>query len=141
MFAALICTIPLLFCMGYFLMGSLPLLILNHDTTLDAHFIRGFFRIYYLAVKGTSAFAAAAYVHAGNLVYAAGLAAITLLALILRKFVLPHMHALKTRIENADTVAIAEFRRMHITGMAVNLAQLAALIWGLFRAMPGPQSP
>ena len=139
MFAALICTIPLIFCMGYFLMGSLPLLILNHDTPLDAHFIRGLFRIYYLAVMCTGTLAAAAYAYAGSLPYAAGVAAIVLLAFILRAAVLPHMDALRTRIENADAVAIAEFRRIHITGMAVNFVQLATLIWGLFRAIPGPQ--
>ncbi len=137
MFAALICTIPLILSMGYFLMGSLPLLILNHDSPLDARFIRGFFRIYYLAVMCTGVFAAAAYVYAGSLGYAAGVAVIVLLALILRNVVLPRMDALLTRIETADAVAIAEFRRIHITGMAVNFAQLAALVWGLFRAMPG----
>ncbi len=137
MFAALICTIPLILSMGYFLMGSLPLLILNHDSPLDARFIRGFFRIYYLAVMCTGMFAAAAYVYAGSLGYAAGVAVIVLLALILRKVVLPRMDALLTRIETADAVTIAEFRRIHITGMAVNFAQLAALVWGLFRAMPG----
>jgi hypothetical protein len=125
--------------MGYFLMGSLPLLILNHDTPLDARFIRGFFRLYYLAVMCTGTLAASAYVYAGSLGYAAGVAAIVVLAVILRAAVLPHMDALRTRIENADAVAIAEFRRIHITGMAVNFVQLATLIWGLFRAIPGPQ--
>ncbi len=38
--AALFSTIPLLLCMGYFFMGSLPLLILKHDTPMDSRFIR-----------------------------------------------------------------------------------------------------
>ena len=38
---ALISTVALLVCMGFFMMGSLPLLILKHDTPLDSHFIRG----------------------------------------------------------------------------------------------------
>ncbi len=35
--AALFSTIPLLMCMGYFLMGSLPLLVLNIATYITPH--------------------------------------------------------------------------------------------------------
>lgn len=47
---ALIATVLLLVWMGFFMMGSLPLLILKHDTPLDSRFIRGLFNVYYLAV-------------------------------------------------------------------------------------------
>ena len=47
--AALIFTVILMVTTAYFLMGGLPLLILKHDTALDARFVRGFFDVYYKA--------------------------------------------------------------------------------------------
>ena len=43
--AALVFTVALLVTTAYFMMGSLPLLILKHDTPVDARFIRGFFNV------------------------------------------------------------------------------------------------
>ena len=43
-------TVALLCTMAFFMMGSLPLLILKHDTPRDARFIRGLFALYYAAV-------------------------------------------------------------------------------------------
>jgi hypothetical protein len=43
---ALCCTVALLVVTAYFLMGSVPLLILKHDTPLDARFVRGFYNTY-----------------------------------------------------------------------------------------------
>ena len=47
---ALISTVVLLVWMGFFMMGSLPLLILKHDTPVDSRFIRGLFNVYYVAL-------------------------------------------------------------------------------------------
>jgi hypothetical protein len=133
MVIALFSTIPLLICMGYFLMGSLPLLVLNHDTPLDSRFIRGFFNTYYLALAGAATFAVISCALAGQLAYAAGMATVALLALILRKLVLSHMDVLRIRIENGDASAATDFRRAHVAGMVVNLIQLAAVLWGMFQ--------
>lgn len=38
---ALLATVGLLISMGFFMLGSLPLLVLRHDTPMDARFIRG----------------------------------------------------------------------------------------------------
>ena len=48
-------TVLLLIWMGFFMMGSLPLLILKHDTPVDSRFIRGLFNVYYLALMVTGA--------------------------------------------------------------------------------------
>ena len=130
--AALFSTIPLLMCMGYFFMGSLPLLVLKHDTPMDARFIRGFFNTYYIAVVWTAAIPTISYALAGQPAFSAGTLAIAALALYLRKVLLSHMDALRIRMESADSSAITDFRRTHIAGMAVNFVQLAVLIWGLF---------
>ena len=130
--AALFSTIPLLMCMGYFLMGSLPLLVLKHDTPMDSRFIRGFFNTYYVAVLCTATVPTITFALIGEFAFSAGLLAIVALALFLRKKVLPNMDGLRLRIEAAEATAITDFRRIHIAGMAVNLVQLAFLVWGLF---------
>ena len=42
---ALISAVVLLVWMGFFMMGSLPLLVLKHDTPVDSRFIRGLFNL------------------------------------------------------------------------------------------------
>jgi hypothetical protein len=133
MVTALFSTIPLLMCMAYFFMGSLPLLVLNHDTPLDSRFIRGFFNTYYLALAGSAAFATVICALAGQLAYSAGMAAIAALAFFLRKFVLRQMDVLRLRIENGDATAATDFRRAHVAGLAVNALQLVAVVWGMFQ--------
>jgi hypothetical protein len=130
--AALFSTIPLLMCMGYFFMGSLPLLVLKHDTPMDSRFIRGFFNTYYIAVVCAAAVPAISYALVGQLAFSAGMVAIATLALFLRKVLLSHMDVLRIRIERADSNAITDFRHIHIAGMAINFVQLAVLVWGLF---------
>jgi len=130
--AALFSTIPLLMCMGYFFMGSLPLLVLKHDTPMDSRFIRGFFNTYYVAVLCAATIPTISFALVGQAAFSACMAAIAVLAFLLRKKVLPYMDELRQRIESAESTAIADFRRIHIAGMALNFVQLAVLVWGMF---------
>ena len=45
--AALFFTVALLVVKAYFLLGSVPLLVLNHDTPLNSSFVRSFINTYY----------------------------------------------------------------------------------------------
>ena len=72
---ALFFTVALLVTTAYFLLGSVPLLVLKHDTPLDARFVRGFFNTYYLGAMVTAGAAAVSYAVAGNPGFAAGAAA------------------------------------------------------------------
>lgn len=65
LFPAFFFTVALLVTTAYFLMGGLPLLVLQHDTPVDARFIRGFFNLYYRAVLVTAVGAAASYAWLG----------------------------------------------------------------------------
>ncbi len=130
--AALFTIIPLLICMGYFFMGSLPLLVLKHDTPMDSRFIRGFFNTYYIAVVCAATVPTIGYALVGHLAFSTGMAAIAALALFLRKVVLSRMDGLRIRIESGDSAAATDFRHVHIVGMAINVLQLVALVWGLF---------
>ena len=56
-----ISTVLLLIWMGFFMMGSLLLLILKHDSPRDSRFIRGLFNVYSMAILVTAAVGALFY--------------------------------------------------------------------------------
>ena len=126
--AAMLFTGALLMTTAYFVIGSVPLLILKHDTPMDARFVRGFFNTYYLAAMCTAGAAAVSYGLAGRLAFAAGAAVLALLATTLRRKVIPQMDALRTQIEGDGARAIATFRRIHVTAILINLVQLALVV-------------
>jgi hypothetical protein len=129
--AALFFTVALLVVTAYFIMGSVPLLILKHDTPLDGRFIRGFFNTYYLAAMFTAGATAVSYAFAGRPSFAGGAAALALLAALLRRKVIPTMDLLRTQIQASGAQAVPVFRRMHVTAILINLAQLVAIVWSL----------
>ena len=131
MFAALLFTVALLVTTAYFLMGSLPLLVLKHDTPLDARFVRGFFNLYYVTAFATATATAISFVFAGRPGIAAGAAALAVVAVVLRKRIIPKMDALGAQIQSNYMEAIPGFRRMHLTAILINLAQLVAIVWTL----------
>lgn len=116
---------------GYFLLGSVPLLILKHDTSLDAGFVRGFVNTYYLAAMCAASLTATSYAFADKWVFAAGAAGLALLATILRRTLLPKMDSLQAQIQVCDANSIREFRRLHVAVILINLAQLALIVWTL----------
>ena len=71
----------LLVWMGFFMLGSLPLLILKHDTPLDARFIRGLFDVYYKAVTVVAALGVAAHALVQRPVITLAMAGIGVIAL------------------------------------------------------------
>ncbi|MGJ7502787.1 hypothetical protein ACSFBF_20675 [Variovorax sp. ZT5P49] len=131
MFAALFFTVALLVTTAYFIMGSIPLLVLKHDTPLDARFVRGFFNIYYVAAFITATATAISFASAGRLWIAAGAAALALISVVLRRNVIPKMDALGAQIQSDYMDAIPGFRRTHIIAILINIAQLAAIVWTL----------
>lgn len=129
--AALICTVALLVVIGYSIMGSAPLLILNHDTPMDSRFIRDFFNTFYLAAMFTAGATAISYGLADRLAFAAGAAGLALLAVILRKKIIARMDALRTQIQVSGPETIRQFRRTHVSALLINLAQLVLIVWSL----------
>ena len=129
--AALFFTVVLLVITAYSLLGSMPLLVLQHDTPLDSRFIRGFFDNYYRVAIFVASATAVSYAFAGRLVFAAGAAGVALLATILRRKLIPKMDSLRARIQNNETTAIPGFRRVHLAAILVNLAQLVFIVGSL----------
>jgi hypothetical protein len=61
------------------------------------------------------------------------MACIASLAFALRRWlVIPRMDVLRDRIPASDT-AISRFRRLHIVGMMLNVAELGTVAWALTR--------
>jgi hypothetical protein len=129
--ATLLCSIAMLAVTGYFFFGSVPLLILKHDNTMDARFIRSFYITYYRIALVTAALTCTSYVVAGRPGFALGAGSIVVLTLVLRKTFIPRMDALRTQIQANDPGAIAAFRRIHKSAIAINLIQLFAIVGGL----------
>ena len=129
--AALVATVALLVITAYFLLGSVPLLVLRHDTPLDARFIRGFYSAYFSGATVSASATAVGYAFAAQTGYAAGAAALALLAFLLRRTVIPKMDALRALIAVTEPGAIAGFRRLHVTAILINTAQLVLIVWSL----------
>lgn len=130
--AALLFTVALLVTKAYFLLGSIPLLTLKHDTPSDARFVCGFFNVYYLAEAVTAAAAAISFACADRLGVAAGAAVLVVIAVALRKTLLPRMGLLGRQIlSNDGAQAVSMFRRVHGMALLVNVVQLAVIVWSL----------
>jgi hypothetical protein len=129
--AALFFTVAMLAVTTYFLLGSIPLLILKHDNTMDAKFIRSFYITYFkfaivVAMGGTFC-----YVLAARPLLALGAAAIATLTLILRYKFIPQMDQLGAAIQGNNLMAIPDFRKIHKTAIYINTTQLLTLLGSL----------
>lgn len=131
MIFAMFSTVILLVWMGFFMLGSLPLLVLNHDTPLDSRFIRGLFNVYYLAIMFTAATGAIAFALAERFPFALVFVAIGLIGAGSRHWVLGKMDALRATMTATDHAAIRKFRQLHIGGMLANVVQLLGLCVGM----------
>lgn len=131
LYPALVFTVALLVTTAYFLLGGLPLLVLDHDTALDARFVRGFFNLYYKAAFVTAVGAALSYLALGRPAFGLGAAALAGASVWLRGRLVGTMDALGARIQDGGAPAIRQFRRVHGMALGVNALQLTLLVWAL----------
>ncbi|HVE53926.1 MAG TPA: hypothetical protein VNB23_11145 [Ramlibacter sp.] len=117
----------LLVWMGFFMLGSLPLMILKHDTPLDARFIRGLFDVYYKAVLVAATAGILAHGLARRPATTALMVGIAVIAFWSRRTILPRMDNLRATMTPTDDAGIRQFRRLHAVGMALNVVQLLAV--------------
>jgi hypothetical protein len=114
-------------------MGGLPLLVLEHDSSLDALFIRSFFNIYYKAAFFTALGASLSFAILGRAMFAIGAAALALTVVLIRSRLIPTMDQIGSQIQTSDSMAIQKFRRVHSAALLVNLIQLVLLVWALLK--------
>lgn len=79
----------------------------------------------------TASATALSYAWAERPLFSTGAAALALLAYVLRRKVISKMDALRAQIQDNGARAIAEFRRMHVAAMLINLTQLTLVVWSL----------
>lgn len=130
---ALISTVVLLVWMGFFMMGSLPLIILKHDTPVDSYFIRGLFNVYYVAIMATGTVGALSSALAERPAIALALSCVAGIGFAGRYWFVSRMDMVRSTITADDSSAIWRFRRLHIVGMLLNVALLAAFCFGMTR--------
>ena len=133
LYPALFFTVAMMVTAGYFLLGGLPLLVLQHDTPLDARFVRGFFRVYCKAALYSASGATASYALWGRLPFALGALLLALLAVAIKRTWLPGMQGLEPRMLAQDAAAVGAFRRLHMSLLSLNLVQLVLIVWGVTR--------
>ena len=126
--AALVFTVALMVTHAYFLFGSVPLLVLKHDTPLDARFVRGFFNTYYLISFFTADATALSLAWAGRPTLALCAAGLALVAVLLRRTAIRKMDLLRAEVERNNTRVIPAFRRVHLAAILGNLAQLVFIV-------------
>lgn len=128
---ALFFTVALLVVTAYFLLGSVPLLILKHDNPVDARFIRSFYTTYYRMALVIALSTALSYALAGRWPLACGAGAIALLTLLLRARFIPMMDQLAPQIQANEAFAVPAFRQLHKSAILINTGQLLAILGSL----------
>ncbi len=125
-------TVAMLAVTTYFLFGSIPLLILKHDNTMDSKFIRAFYITYFKIAIVVSTAAALSYAAALRPLMALLASAIAILTLVLRFKFIPQMDQFGSAIrEDNNLMAIPQFRKIHKTAITLNLAQLITVLGSL----------
>jgi hypothetical protein len=124
---ALVSTVLLLMSLGFSVLGSTPLLILKHDVPMDSRVIRQVFHYCYRLVTVVAVVASAAYAFAGRPVLCVAIAGVAVVAIAMHHWLLSRMDSLRTTMHDGDAAALARFRQLHITGIAVNATQLVAM--------------
>jgi hypothetical protein len=125
--APFVTLVLLLVWMGFFMLGSLPLMILKHDTPLDARFIRGLFDVYYKAVMVVAGAGTLTHALAQRPVTTVGMAVVGAVAFYSRRAILSRMDRLRLTMTATDTPGIRRFRRLHVLGMSLNVTQLVLI--------------
>ncbi len=115
------------------MMGSLPLLILKHDSPLDSRFIRGLFNVYYLAIMVTAAVGALFYALSERSSIALALVCVAGLGFAARDWFVSRMDTLRSTMTADDRAAIRKFRQLHVGGMLLNVVLLGAFAFGMTR--------
>ncbi len=128
---ALVSTVLLLMSMAFFLLGTIPLLILKHNEPMDSRVVRQVFHYCYRIVTVFALAACLGQSLMDHTLLAATAGGIAILALVLHRVVLDRMDAHRTTMHAGDQVALRRFRQTHVASIALNAMQLATIGWVL----------
>jgi hypothetical protein len=128
---ALVSTVLLLMALAFSVLGTTPLLILKHKLPMDSRVVRQVFHYCYRLVAVLAIAASMGHALEGRPVLSACTGGIALTALTLHHWMLIRMDALRATMHDGDISAVHRFRELHVTGVVLNFAQLAAAIWAV----------
>mgnify|MGYP000863832667 FL=1 len=128
---ALVSTVLLLMSLGFFVLGATPLLILKHEVAMDSKVIRQVFHYCYRLVAVMAAVGSIGYAAHSQPVLSLCLGSIALLAVVLHHWMMTRMDTLRTTMHEGDRRAISRFRKLHVSGIAMNLMQLGVVGWAM----------
>jgi hypothetical protein len=128
---ALVSTVLLLMSLGFSVLGATPLLILKHKLPMDSRVVRQVFHYCYRLVAVVAIAASISHALEGRALLSLCTGGIALMAVAVHHWMLTRMDVLRTTMHDGDFHAIRQFRALHVAGLAVNLALLAAAIWAI----------
>ena len=128
---ALVSTVLLLMSLGFSVLGTTPLLILKHKLPMDSRVVRQVFHYCYRLVTVVAIAASIGHGLAGRPLLCACTGGIALVALALHRWMLTRMDAVRVTMHDGDRQALRRFRELHVAGIALNVTQLAALVWAI----------
>ena len=117
--------------MIYFMMGGLPLLILKHDDASDSRLVRGFFDVHYLVLTSIAAIGTLAAAFSDRRLLAVAIGCIALIGFTARRIIVTRMDRLRGTMTATDAPAIKRFRRLHVSGMVLNVVLLTGFFTSL----------
>ena len=128
---ALFFTVALLAVTAYFLLGSIPLLTLQHDNPVDSRFIRSFYITYFRIAFIVAVATAISYVMAARTGFAIGATLIAVLTWVLRRHFITQMGQIAEQIQADKTEAIPAFQKLHKSAIGINTTQLLTILCSL----------
>ena len=128
---ALVSTVLLLMSLGFSVLGTTPLLVLKHKLPMDSRVVRQVFHYCYRLVAVLAMAASIGHALEGRPLLSLCTGCIALMALALHRWMLIRMDALRATMHDGDIAAVRRFRELHVTGVVLNVAQLAVAIWAI----------
>ncbi len=126
---ALVSTVLLLISLGFSVLGTTPLLVLKHNLPMDSRVVRQVFHYCYRLIAVVAIAASIGQALAGRPILAVGIGCIAMLAVVLHRWMLTRMDALRGTMHDGDLNAIRRFRELHVAGIVLNCTQLAVFVW------------
>lgn len=125
---ALYATAILLGTMLFFSFALTPVIFAKLEPEQASRTVRALFPVYYLVIIICGAVGALTLALDQHPVPSSLLAVVAGFAVLTRQFVIPRLDALRAAKTAGDAVAVRQFKRLHGLSMAVNLAQIVAVL-------------
>jgi hypothetical protein len=125
---ALVSTVLLLMSLGFSVLGTTPLLVLKHLQPMDARVIRQVFHYCYRMVALLALAACLGNALEDRMALSVYTGFIALWVLVLHRWMLARMDALRTLMQAGASDAVRRFRFVHALGVLMNMALFALAI-------------